>query len=290
MAGSDHKAGDRARAAGLAFVAGMLGAPALPAAATAQTPVFDAEQALALSQAAIGRQVGEYTFRDRQGRRVSLAAFRGKPLVISLVYTSCATVCSMATRHLSRAVAVAQEALGEGSFNVVTIGFDAARDTPAAMARFAREQGIDDPRWRFLSADAATVAALARDLGFAYQASPRGFDHVLQATVIAADGRVHTQVYGDLVSVPQLVEPLKQLVLGVRPEDGWITGLGKRVRLFCTTYDPASGRYRFDYSLFIGMAIGGLIVGGTAYYLIRESVRARASSRHRAGTGERRFN
>jgi len=33
-------------------------------------------------------------------------------------------------------------------------------------------------------------------------------------------------------------------------------------------YDPATGRYHFDYSLFIGIGIGLLILGGIAWFII----------------------
>jgi protein SCO1/2 len=41
------------------------------------------------------------------------------------------------------------------------------------------------------------------------------------------------------------------------------------VRLFCTIYDPASGGYRFDYSLFIAIGIGTILLGAMAVFLIR---------------------
>jgi len=47
------------------------------------------------------------------------------------------------------------------------------------------------------------------------------------------------------------------------------------VRLFCTTYDPASGAYRFDYSLFIGLAVSGLLALSTLLFLARELLRRR---------------
>jgi len=50
-----------------------------------------------------------------------------------------------------------------------------------------------------------------------------------------------------------------------------------RVRLFCTTYDPATGAYRFDYSLFIGLAISTLILLSTLAFLVRELRRRGAS-------------
>jgi len=237
---------------------------------------FDDRRALEVSQAAVGNVLADYTFTDRRGRPVSLREFRGRPLLISLVYTSCAEVCSVSTRHLAKAVDAAREALGADSFSVITIGFDVDRDTPQAMADYARQQGVNLDGWKFLSADRATIDALTRQLGFIYRASPKGFDHLLQVTLVDGGGRVHRQLYGELFQAPLVVEPLKALVFGVAADDDLITAIGKRVRLFCTTYDAASGRYYFDYSLFIGMAVGGLIIGATGAYLIRELRRGRA--------------
>ncbi len=229
---------------------------------------FDEKSALAFSQAAIGRELGEYSFRNRQGESVSLSSFGGKPLLVSLIYTSCYHVCPLLTRHLARAVDVAREALGENSFTVLTIGFDSAVDSPERMRVFASGQGIQDPQWHFLSADADTIEHLVRDVGFIYFSSPKGFDHLAQTTVIDGAGRVYRQVYGNEPEVPHVVEPLKQLVFGspvaaTEPGD-WID----RVRLFCTVYDPATGRYRFDKSLFVGIFVGILSLGAVAIFLV----------------------
>jgi protein SCO1/2 len=50
---------------------------------------FDEKAALKESQAAIGREAGDYTLRDSEGRTVRLAELRGKPLVVHFVYTGC---------------------------------------------------------------------------------------------------------------------------------------------------------------------------------------------------------
>ncbi|MFN2309348.1 MAG: hypothetical protein ABR553_06370 [Gammaproteobacteria bacterium] len=78
------------------------------------------------------------------------------------------------------------------------------------------------------------------------------------------------QVYGDTTEVRWLVEPLKQLLYGVRPEDGALTQLVNRVRLYCVSYDPATGGYRLDYSIYLGMAIGAMIILGVSGFLLRE--------------------
>jgi protein SCO1/2 len=49
-----------------------------------------------------------------------------------------------------------------------------------------------------------------------------------------------------------------------------MTQLINRVRFFCTVYDPSSGRYYFNYSLFMGIAIGIVCFGFALIVLIRE--------------------
>ena len=94
--------------------------------------------------------------------------------------------------------------------------------------------------------------------------------------MIDRQGKVYSQVYGMKFELPSLVEPLKQLVLN-RPESAGhpISGLVDRIQLFCTVYNPATGRYEFDNSLFFQIASGFIVVFGISYYLIIEARRAR---------------
>jgi len=240
---------------------------------------YDPEAALRFSQSVIGHPVGEYTFLDSDGQPLALREFRGKPLLLSLVFTSCYHTCPVTTRHLARAVANAREVLGQDSFRVITLGFDTAHDTPEAMRNFARAQGIGDDGWRFLSGSRQQVDQLVADLGFIYFPSPRGFDHIVQTTLLDADGVVYRQVYGETFELPWLMEPLKDLVFGRhQAQASPIAGLVDRVRLFCTVYDPATGRYAFDYSLFIQTGVGLVMVLSVAAYLVREARGARRSS------------
>jgi protein SCO1 len=231
---------------------------------------FDRREALAISQAAIGTTVADHTFTDRAGATVSLRDFRGKPIVISLIFTSCYHTCPAITQGLKRAVGVARAALGRDRFTVLTIGFDTAADTPERMRLYAQEQGIDVDGWRSLSTDGTTIEALARDLGFIYFASPRGFDHLAQITIVDADGRVYRQIYGQDFEPPAVVEPLRELALGVTYNRSGVSNLLERVRLFCTVYDPASGRYRFDNSIIVAAVSGILSLGAVAIFLIRQ--------------------
>jgi protein SCO1/2 len=233
---------------------------------------YDPDRALQLSQQAIGQKIGDYGLVDQYGNTVNLASeYAGRPLVVSMIFTSCHHVCPATTKHLAKSVESAREALGDDSFDVVTIGFDVANDTPQAMAAFARRQGVKDKNWRFLSASTETIQKISNDLGFIFFPTPRGFDHINQSSVIDRNGAVYGQVYGVTFELPWLVEPLKEIVFDRPSSAGHLfAGLIDRVKLFCTVYDAATGRYRFDNSLFVQIAVGASMILAILIFLLSE--------------------
>jgi protein SCO1/2 len=231
---------------------------------------FDNDKALNISQAAIGNQPGNQGFTRADGSPATLTDFRGKPLVLSMIYTSCYHICPMTTQHLSKVVQKARKALGDDSFAVAIVGFETQVDTPQAMQYFANKQGISDKNWNLLSISPQAVEALSKDIGFQYFPSSNGFDHLIQATIIDAEGKVYRQVYGQVFDTPLLIDPLIELVLGrAPPEQSILSELTRKIKLFCTTYDPVRDGYYFDYSLFLGLIIGGSIIIFTGVVVIR---------------------
>lgn len=254
---------------GLALVSGPAHAtPADPG----RTPdlAFDREEALQASQAAIGRELADYRFRDASGRTVRISEFAGRPVLINMVYTACSYYCPITSQALSQGVRAASDALGDGSFAVLTIGFDSRNDNPVRMRSYARAQGIDMPNWYFLAADAETVLALTAQLGFTFRPAPQGFDHLAQTTLIDGTGRIVRQIYGADLTVPQVVEPLKRLRAGQAAGLSSIGDIVERIRLFCTLYDPDRDAYRFDWSFFIGLGIGLLSIALLAAFLTNQ--------------------
>jgi len=268
---------------GALLLAGILWLAAAPAAEAAPSTAmsvrtqggFDRTQALAISQAVLGTRLGSHELLGADGAPVTLSQFAGKPLVISMIFTSCAHICPATTQNLRKAVAEARSTFGSDSFNVATIGFDAPRDSVESMREFARRQGVDDSNWHFLSADQPTIDAIAKDLGFLFFPSGGGFDHLIQSTIVDGKGVIYRQVYGIDFPLAHLLEPLKELIYALEPEQTLYQSLANRIRLFCTVYDPASDSYRFSYAIFVGLVIG-LLLGAVAVYLLgREWARSR---------------
>ena len=244
-------------------------------AANAVAADYDRDDALEISQGAIGQLVANRTLRDVEGQSFELESLRGKPLVISMIYTSCHHVCPTITKNLGSAVEIAREALGDDSFAVITVGFDWAVDTPDRMRLYASERRIDATNWHFLAGDPGSIEALSEDIGFLFYASAKGFDHLTQTTVIDADGVVYRQIYGVDIEPPSLVEPLKDLVFDTPREAGLLEHWLDTFKLFCTVYDPNSGRYKFDYSIATTIFVGILCLAAIATFVIREWRHAR---------------
>ncbi len=232
--------------------------------------VLDAKQVYEISQDAIGREVGAHVLFDQNGAPLAMADLRGRPLVISLVYTSCSSICPVITDHLHDAVTDARKVLGDGSFAVLTFGFDASGDKPARLRAFAishRLNRLDD--WYLASADPETTEALLRDVGFSWRDAAGGFDHPSQTTILDAGGRVYRQLYGEDFPLPVFMAPLKELVLGrttvsIAPADLW-----SRLTFLCTVYNPLTRAYRFDYGILFGIFFGAVSLLLTGLIIVR---------------------
>ncbi|MBI5439434.1 MAG: SCO family protein [Nitrosomonadales bacterium] len=220
---------------------------------------FDEKEALRISQAAIGNQLGDYSFKDRSGRTVRISDYRGKPLVISMIYTHCPIICATTTRSLS-ALKLSQAALGTDSFGVLTVGFDTESDTPEAMGDFAKRMDVNLSNWEFVSADRDTVKKLSKDLGFVFfPADEGGFNHITQTTFVDGRGKVYLHIYGEEFDNKTLLQPLKDLVYNIKTAEPGLVGLSNKVRLFCTVYDTKTGNYRVDYGYFYGIGMGFIV-------------------------------
>lgn len=232
---------------------------------------LDPADALRISQSVVGKKVGDYTLLDRAGKPVRLADYRGKPLLVNFMYTGCFQVCPTSTRAIAAAIEGMGRSMDPRQYNIISIGFNLPADSPQSMKAFASRQRINFANWEFLSPHPSTVEALTRDFGFAYSPSQSGFDHLLQVTVVDAEGRIYRQVYGEDFSADQLAEPIRQLLRNQPlPQELNVADLVNRVRILCSIYDPATGEYRVSYALAFEIAGGVTFVIVMLWFFIGE--------------------
>lgn len=87
---------------------------------------------------------------DQNGNQVSLASFKGKPVLIDFIYTSCPGPCSILT---SKLVSVARDLgprLGH-QVEMISVTLDPEHDSPKALKEYAEKLGANRPGWVFLT-------------------------------------------------------------------------------------------------------------------------------------------
>jgi cytochrome oxidase Cu insertion factor (SCO1/SenC/PrrC family) len=106
-----------------------------------------------------------YTLTDQNDRTVSSAQFGGKLQVVSFLFPFCTTYCPYTTHQL----AVLEQRLATAGLadkvQFVAFNLGPADSTPADMATYLKQYGVDpaDPRWSFLTGTQAAVDAVVRD-------------------------------------------------------------------------------------------------------------------------------
>ena len=241
---------------------------------------LDQIAALRTSQAVLGNQISDFVLLDREGRPVSLSRYRGKPLLVSMIYTGCFQVCPVSTRNLQDVLVNGKGHFDTKQFNVISIGFNQPSDTPQSLKSFALQHHLTQSNWDFLSPHSNIVAPLAQELGFSFMLTPAGFDHISQVTLLDAQGRIYRQIYDDELNVKSLGETFKQLLSNAPISQNLnIKELVNRVRILCTVYDPATGAYRVQYGLLIEVAGGVTFAISMAWFFLAEWLGRRRAGR-----------
>jgi len=207
----------------------------------------------------LGERVSlDLVFRDESGRGLRLRdLFRGRPVVLSLVYYQCPMLCTLTLNGLASALSVLTFDVGR-EFDVVTVSFE-PKETPAlATARKKAEleryrRPAAEAGWHFLTGAPGSIDGLTRAVGFRYawDAETRQYAHPAGLVVLTPDGRIARYMYGVEYAPRDL-----RLAL-VEASQGRIGNPIDSVLLYCFRYDPTRGRYAASV---LGMVrLGGIL-------------------------------
>ena len=89
----------------------------------------------------------------------------GRIVMINVMYSNCKGACPMMTKMLTHVKDEVGDRFGKDIF-FVSISNNPERDTPEAMARFAKKQNAMDKGWYFLTGEKPELEKIVRKLGF----------------------------------------------------------------------------------------------------------------------------
>ena len=145
----------------------------------------------------IGEAVPSFTLYNQDGRAVSFDTFRGKRVILNFIFTRCpvATMCPASTAKMMSLQAAAKTR-GLADFELVSISFDSAYDTPPVLKKYAAERGIDTTHFSFLTGPENALRDLLAQFGIIAEPGDNIFKHSLATLLIGADGKILHRVDG----------------------------------------------------------------------------------------------
>jgi len=110
---------------------------------------------------------------DQGGSIVKSDSLRGRVLVVSFVFTTCAEACPLITAQLARTQSKVRTEKLDGRVRFVSITLDPATDRPEVLRRYAERYGVDLASWQFLTGAADDVSRVVRAFGLSAVARER---------------------------------------------------------------------------------------------------------------------
>jgi protein SCO1/2 len=125
---------------------------------------------------------------DQFGEVSGLDRYKGKPVLVTMFYTSCPHVCPMliSTIKLTESKLSAEE---RAELRVLTISIDPERDTPENLRDTLERHSVDSTRWSMVRSEPGDVRMIAGVFGIKYKQLPDGeFNHTTKIMLLDRDG------------------------------------------------------------------------------------------------------
>jgi protein SCO1/2 len=161
-----------------------------------------------------GEVVPDCSLTNQDGAVVSSGTFRGRPFVLSFIFTRC-PVPNFCPR-ISHNFFELQEAIkGDARLaeqaRLLSITLDPVFDTPAILKSYADFQKADLQIWTFATGDPAQITALTQEFGVFVQPEGGTISHGLATALIGADGSVIKIWRGNGWKPSEVIDELRKL-------------------------------------------------------------------------------
>ena len=223
-------------------------------------------------------------FVSHDGKLVTLKEFfhDDKPVLLTLNYYSCASLCSAQLNALLETLKNMKWTAGE-QFRIVTISIDPTEKPELAKQKrtaYLEELGRGDIDWTFLVGKPPQIASITNAVGFRYEYDPiaKQYAHPSVLTFISPDGMISQYLYG----IEYFPQDLKFSLM--EAGQGKIGNFVDKLIMSCFAYDYSLGK--FTPTAFGIMRIGGLVtlmaLSLFAFVLWKRELQSRGRSRSKA--------
>lgn len=210
----------------------------------------------------LGTYIPDVPFTDEYGKSHKLRGFiKGKPTALILAYYTCDSACPLVVRGALRA----SKGINR-DFRVLVLSFD-KYDTLDSLKAFKSKLWDVPSNWTFGIMKEEDIKRLTSSIGFRffYSHRDRVFVHPNVVTFLSPEGEVVRYLYG--------ISPKERdmSLAFAEANDSKVTknSLVDLAFLACYRYDPNTGRYRTNPTVFFGLVGFGLVSLTLAYAFLK---------------------
>src|SRR5438067_99138 len=128
-----------------------------------------------------GRPAPNFRLTDQSGKQISLQQFKGKPVVLTFLYTHCPDVCPLTAERLHSTMLE----LGKDAHNVavLAVSTDPKRDDVAAAMQFSQQHQMTN-YWHYLIGTQQQLSSVWSSYSIYAQAQQQNINHSLAIFVM----------------------------------------------------------------------------------------------------------
>lgn len=174
--------------------------------------------------AQIGKPAPDFTLTNQDGKKISLADFKGKPLATTFIYAQCPLpdYCIKMSKNFSDlANQINADENLKDKIRLLSISFDPENDTPAKLKQYGigylgkGSTATDFKVWQLAVGKDAEVKKIADAFGLRYEKDQNDktqFNHSLRTIVIAPDGKITKILPGNEWTNAELLNDLQKTI------------------------------------------------------------------------------
>jgi protein SCO1/2 len=146
-----------------------------------------------VSRLAVIDRIPDFRLTTQDGKTLDRADLNGKVLLVSFIFTTCNGTCPATTHRMAQVQEQLQQTglLKNDRIRLLSITLDPVRDTPDALARYARLYDVDTTSWSFLTGPPERVARVIKAWGMWARPAANGqLDHPSRIFLVDDQGRI----------------------------------------------------------------------------------------------------
>jgi protein SCO1 len=147
---------------------------------------------------------------DQHNQPVVLSSFKGKPVLVDFIYTSCPGPCLTETQKMAKVADRLSKDLGS-KVVLLSVTVDPEHDGPHQLLEYTKKQDVERPGWYFLTGSPQTIEEVLSNFKLIRQREPDGtVDHIIGVFLVGPDGRELREYNGEILKADSVTADINK--------------------------------------------------------------------------------